>query len=462
MAKRIYDSKGFKPEQLSEPEFFAIIHDTYKVLTSKLHNITDKKQLADFDIKHEIPPELIAALEQNAFMFSGFKIFHQANEISSLLKGEDGGFKPYSKFAQDVKAIDSKYNKNYLRAEYNFATQSTLSAVKWQDIEQDGDKYNLQYRTAGDGRVREEHAILNGTTLPPSDPFWDKYYPPNGWNCRCTAVQVRKGKYPESDSKTAIANGDRATTKIGKAGVNKAAIFRFNTGKEMKLMPPKHPYLPKGCGNCPFGGSETLADRKKDCTACGKRKKAMGDVPKNDDITAKLKRLHTLKGAEYNKELKEICGLKTFKPVPDMKNVFWTGNESDLDMGNLKTGAAKAVAFGNKVYIMPNPKTTRTADFIFENKGIYKDYDLKSITGKNSVGNRMQESIGQTRRVLLNMNTEYNPRNLAKEIKSYFGANKDAVEVLIYKGKRQIKVSRYDIDKKHYDSWFYKTYNQKK
>ena len=50
-----------------------------------------------------------------------------------------------------------------------------------------------------DDRVREDHAILHGTTLPPSDPFWSLYLPPNGWNCRCTAVQVRKGKYPQSD-----------------------------------------------------------------------------------------------------------------------------------------------------------------------------------------------------------------------------------------------------------------------
>lgn len=270
MAKKIYDNKDFKPEQLAEPEFLAMISNTYKVLTTTLHNISKKTQLADYDIKHEIPLELKAALEQNAFMFSGFKIFHQANEISSLLKGEDGGFKPYSKFAQEVKSIDDKYNKNYLRAEYTFATQSTLSAMKWQDIEKDGDNYNLQYRSAGDERVREEHAALNNTTLPPSDPFWSKYYPPNGWNCRCTAVQVRKGKYPESDPKTAMTTGDRATTKIGKAGVNKAAIFRFNPGKEMKLMPPKHPYLPKykDCADCEYNKQLAWLPNREFCRAC--------------------------------------------------------------------------------------------------------------------------------------------------------------------------------------------------
>lgn len=103
-------------------------------------------------------------------------------------------------------------------------------------------RYDLQYRTAGDGRVREEHAAMHGITLPADDPFWDKYYPPNGWRCRCTAVEVNKGKYPVSDSEEAKRIGDNATTKLDRFGNNKAGIFRFNPGKEGKVFPPKHPY----------------------------------------------------------------------------------------------------------------------------------------------------------------------------------------------------------------------------
>lgn len=32
--------------------------------------------------------------------------------------------------------------------------------------------------------------------------------------------------------------------------MNKAAIFRFNPGKEQRIFPKKHPYFPKGCGDC--------------------------------------------------------------------------------------------------------------------------------------------------------------------------------------------------------------------
>ncbi len=69
------------------------------------------------------------------------------------------------------------------------------------------------------------------------DPFWSMYLPPNGWNCRCTAVQVRKGKYPLSDPTEAMTKGNNCTEAA------KQQIFRFNPGKTLKLFPDKHPYF---------------------------------------------------------------------------------------------------------------------------------------------------------------------------------------------------------------------------
>ncbi len=242
---------------LSEKEPRSLIEETFNVL---------QKPLKDLSITQEIPPELTATLEENVFVFSGFKTYHELKEASMLLKDEKGGFKSFERFSRDVESIDKKYNKNYPAAEYEFAVSSTQMAVRWKDLEKDGDRYNLQYRTAGDDRVREEHAALNGITLPPSDKFWNEYYPPNGWRCRCTAVQVRKGKYPESDSDEAVKAGEKATTQIGKNGTNKSKIFRFNPGKQEKIFPPKHPYLPKGCGNCEFKLSYDSNNEK--CRAC--------------------------------------------------------------------------------------------------------------------------------------------------------------------------------------------------
>ena len=88
--------------------------------------------------------------------------------------------------------------------------------------------------------MREAHLALDGVTLPPSDKFWDRCLPPNGWNCRCTVVQVLREDFPLSDSEEAIKRGDESTQSI------KQQMFRFNPGKTLELFPPKHPYLPKG------------------------------------------------------------------------------------------------------------------------------------------------------------------------------------------------------------------------
>lgn len=194
------------------------------------------KKGIDSGTPHEVPEVVRYALENNAFIFSGFKAYHSLREVRLSLVTDQGDIKPFDTFRAEVEQINNRYNHNYLYAEYNHAIGSSLMASRWQQIEADGDKYDLQYRTAEDDRVRESHAILNGTTLPPSDPFWSLYLPPNGWNCRCTAVQVRKGKYPQSDPALSMLRGNNCTENA------KQQIFRYNPGKELQLFPPKHPY----------------------------------------------------------------------------------------------------------------------------------------------------------------------------------------------------------------------------
>jgi len=181
-------------------------------------------------------------LTQSVWVFSGAKTFHQLQNMAALLTDKEGNLKPFYKFRDEALVLHPKYNETYLKAEYNHAVSSSQMAGKWKQYEQDGDRYNLQYRTAGDERVRKTHSDLNNTTLPINDAFWNEYYPPNGWNCRCSAIQVKKGKYKETNSKEAIENGKIATTQINKNGVNTLEMFRTNTAKEAVVFPKTHPY----------------------------------------------------------------------------------------------------------------------------------------------------------------------------------------------------------------------------
>ena len=208
-----------------------------KAIKPLLNNIESViKQGFDKGVTQSVPKEMLSDLTDNVHLFSGVKTYDELHQLSNMLLDENGTIKPFSTYWQDVQAIHETYNQSYLESEYIFATQSAQMAAKWAEVEADGDAYDLQYRTAGDDRVRDEHAALEDITLPPSDPFWEDFYPPNGWRCRCTAVQVRIGKYDRSDSEEATNKGEEATT-----GSNE--IFRFNPGKDGVVFPPHHPYF---------------------------------------------------------------------------------------------------------------------------------------------------------------------------------------------------------------------------
>ena len=204
-------------------------------------------------------------LTDSDYIFSGIKTFHELNEAFPSLLDENGVRKPFERFLNDVQSIDKTYNQHYLRAEYNFAHASASMAAKWEQIAGDGDRYNLQYRTAGDDHVRPEHAALAGVTLPPSDPFWASYYPPNGWNCRCTAVQVRRDKYPETPHDEAMNRGEQALKS------DKKGFFRFNSGIARKTFPDYNPYTIRRCRDCDIAKGKVNLAKPMDnelCEAC--------------------------------------------------------------------------------------------------------------------------------------------------------------------------------------------------
>ena len=167
--------------------------------------------------------------------------------------------------------------------------------------------------------------------------------------------------------------------------------------------------------------------------------------PQVRDILSELEELHMRRGSHFIWQLKVIASHPSFSPVENETSIFSTGGEGCEDYENLLSAARKAVEHGYRVFILPNPNGIRTADFIFERKGVYKLFDLKTISGKNSVGNRLRESIGQTNRVLINLTVDYNPRQLAISIRQYFEKNSEALEVMIIKGGKMISVIREDV-----------------
>lgn len=228
--KKLHEIGSYTPKDFKNTkEYQDLINETYAVFNKSIvDNVVDGK--------------LLENLQQDIFFFSGLKTHAQLFEASRLLLDENKKIKPFAQFKQDFKKVNETYNETYLKSEYGFAVASAQMAQKW-DSFSDSTDYNLQYRTAGDERVRDTHDALRDTTLHKSDPFWDSYFPPNGFGpCRCTVVQVLADDYPQSDSKESMKKGNVATTQIGKDGKNKLEIFRFNPGKQKVIFPPSHPY----------------------------------------------------------------------------------------------------------------------------------------------------------------------------------------------------------------------------
>lgn len=257
MMKSLFNEKGsrFRVELVADPAVQRFVGAHASVLDSTF----EKVGMSD---------AMRRRLTRSNYIFSGMKAFHELHEAFPSLLDENGNRKSFERFLNDVQSIDRTYNANYLRAEYNFVAASAEMAARWEQFMADGDRYNLQYRTQADDKVRPEHAALDRVTLPPSDSFWEQFYPPNGWNCRCTVVQVRKSKYPVTPHDEAMRLGDEALQRDAKG------IFRFNPGIERKSIPDYNPYTIRKCSTCPIAKgdkSKTLAAFIPDnevCKAC--------------------------------------------------------------------------------------------------------------------------------------------------------------------------------------------------
>lgn len=217
----VYSGK-YTVENLPESVYFRIA----KELTDGM----DRGILAVGDAADTFDRDFIRSLKNNAFQFSGAKTFQQVREMSDFIADNQGRRVPFSEYEAKATELFNTYNRNWLRTEIAQAENSATMASKWQEFEKDAEFLPfLKYDTVGDERVREDHKALDGITRPINDPFWDTYYPPNGWRCRCDVQQEDE---------------DATPTKLGGIGLPEVPpSMQINVGKQKVLFGPEHPYF---------------------------------------------------------------------------------------------------------------------------------------------------------------------------------------------------------------------------
>lgn len=222
--KRLYN-KEFVEEQFDL--------ESYEATRDALNKAVDKSFAGKAEF-NSVDNVMRAKLQGNIAVFSGAKSYVQFKEYRELLSNEDGTPRTFAEFKEKVLEIDLKYNTNWLKTEYNQAVAQAQHAKNWKRFEEDSDLYpNLRYVTAGDDRVRSEHAALDGIIRPISDKFWNTYAPSNGWGCRCTIEQ--------EDEDATLTDSDEATGRGSSAGVKK--MFKNNIGKSEQIFKKEHPYF---------------------------------------------------------------------------------------------------------------------------------------------------------------------------------------------------------------------------
>jgi SPP1 gp7 family putative phage head morphogenesis protein len=391
--KKLYEDKGYDSDNI----------DSHKPLVNATYGVY--KEALDQGIKDNvIPGRMRESLENDIFVFSALKTHAQLNEASRLLVDEKGQIKSFRKFSKDVKSLKSNYNENYLEAEYNFALSSSQSAAKWAEFEKEGDRYNLQYRTAMDDKVRDSHEALHNITLPPSDGFWSNYFPPNGWRCRCNAVQVRKSKYPESNSGDAMAKGDQATSQVGKDGKNRLEIFRFNPGKEKVAFPPNHPYNKVIGASAVSGKTNELKFQEVYKSKRGgkvyKHNKVSAKDPDYDQVYDSAKHFAnqgdeaqimprfnaTGKSKSYKETFNELEGTAYYGKCPDLRVKKKDGSVEFYEHEGFKTKNSK-----NAVKNMINRGLKQSSRIIIEDTGISRRYLMNNILARVKQGQKIDE-----------------------------------------------------------------------
>lgn len=156
---------------------------------------------------HQWKKELVGEFERKGWL---------AGHDKKISKGIDG------KLLADPKTGEYFGTPRRLNTIYRVNMQAAYSAARYQRLRDNVDNRPYwQYSAVGDARTRPAHLALSGKIYRYDDPFWTTFYPPNGFNCRCTVIALsdrdlaRRGIEEVGDSAEFLVEATRPADKFG-------------------------------------------------------------------------------------------------------------------------------------------------------------------------------------------------------------------------------------------------------
>ncbi|MBR4497810.1 MAG: hypothetical protein IKP08_03935 [Bacteroidales bacterium] len=124
--------------------------------------------------------------------------------------------------------------------------------------------------------------------------------------------------------------------------------------------------------------------------------------------------------------------------------------------------AQKLVANKFDVFLLSNPTSTKSADFVLRQNNKLYYVEGKTLDGKNSLDHLIEKGCEQSNRLVIDIIGTKNARYLKKEIQCGFESNSSLQYLFLFKGKRLIVIDRDAALANDFENTFLKIWNKRK
>lgn len=162
--------------------------------------------------------KLSAEAKVRAFAVSGIAKGDELHTVyQAITQALEDGI-PFGEFKQQCAAIFERRGwtgKRAWRVDNIFRTniQTAYNVGRYQQLMEQTDVFPYwMYDAVNDSRTRPTHLAMDGKVFRADSPFWDQWYPPNGFRCRCSVQPLTPGQIERQG--LTVAEGDPTNTLI--------------------------------------------------------------------------------------------------------------------------------------------------------------------------------------------------------------------------------------------------------